>query len=227
MLVAVTACVVSMSPACGPRVAEESRAASGAGVCEALDAILTDAMPARPWTLRGHATFDVEDYRVRGRFRLEVLSRDAMLFEFEGTTLFGGHREDVAVTLTGETLRVLDRERGVLYEGTEVDDLVWKGTGTRGGWTGAIREVAGLAPGCDARSELSNDGEHVSGLTPSGAFVLTLDAGRLVRAWWPDPTSSRTYSDRLDIRYQWDAGALRGVAIALPVRGWRIRLESV
>ncbi len=223
-VVAVLAAAVA--PACGPRVAGESRTAAGTRVCAALDTLLAAAMPARPWTFTGLATFDVEDYRVRGRFRLQVISRDDLVFEFEGTTLFGSHREDIAMTLAADTLRVLDRERGALYEGAGVDDLVWQGTGTRGDWVGGIREALGFAPGCDAHSELGNDGEHVSGLVAAGAFVVTLEGGRVARAWWPDPTSSRTYTDRLEVRYVWESGTLRSITIALPLRGWRIRLEA-
>jgi hypothetical protein len=174
--------------------------------------------------LGGKATFDVEDYRVRGRYRLTVRDRDAITFEFEGTMLLGGHREDVVVSLSGDTLRVLDRERGAYYVGTQVDELIERGTGTSGSWVGTVRAVAGFTPHCSGQLELREDGEHASGVIDDGAFVLTLDGSHLVRASWPDPTRSRTYRDRLEVTYTWDRERVTGITLALPVRGWRIKL---
>lgn len=210
--------------ACGPRTVDTGRVVSGPRACAALDSVLARALPERPWSLSGRATFDVDDYRVRGRYRMTVRSRDDIAFEFEGTMLLGGHREDVAVWIAGDTLRVLDRERGAFYEGPAVEEMIERGTGTRGAWAGAIRAVAGFAPVCDRRLEMRDDGEHASGLIDGGAFVLTTRDGRLQRASWPDPTASRTFSDRLDVRYEWRAGTGSGITVSLPVRGWRIRL---
>lgn len=210
--------------ACGPKTVETTRVVHGREGCAALDSVLARALPLRPWQCAGRATFDVEDYRVRGRYRLTARSRDSIAFEFEGTMLLGGHREDVAVSLEGDTLRVLDRERGAFYAGPEVDGLIERGTGTRGDWTGTVRATAGFTPACSERLEMRADGEHTSGLIDGRAFVLTAEALRLVRASWPDPTASRTFNDRLDIRYEWDGGRLSAITVALPVRGWRIRL---
>lgn len=216
-----------VSAGCGPRVADQVHEARGVRTCAALDSTLVRALPPRPWTLRGKATFDVDDYRVRGHFRLTVSRPEQMAFEFEGTTLFGGHREDIAVSLEGDTLRLFDRERGAYYEGAAVDDLIERGTNVRGDWKGAVREAVGFPCSCDGRSEMTRQGDHVSGLVRAGAFVLTLDAWeRVLRASWPDPTGSATYSDRLDVRYEWDGARLRTLTIRLPVRGWRIRLET-
>ena len=210
--------------ACGPKTVETHRVVRGARACAALDSMLADGLPARPWHLAGKATFDVDDYRVRGRYRLTVRGRDSIAFEFEGTMLLGGHREDIAVSLEGDTLRVLDRERGTFYAGPQVDELIERGTGVGGAWPGTVRAVAGFAPACSDRLEMSAGGEHVSGIADGGAFVLDSEATRLTRASWPDPTASRTYKDRLDIRYDWDEDRLTGITMSLPVRGWRIKL---
>jgi hypothetical protein len=218
--------VVLAATSCGPRVANGPGATRGVAVCARLDSSLASALPPRPWTLRGRAIFDVEDYRVRGRFTLAVASGNRVTFNFEGTTLFGGHHEDITVSLDADTLRLLDRERGAFYEGAAIDDLIDGGTGVRGDWADIVRVSAGFAPACDARSIYEDQGDALSGLVAAGAFVLTLDSDRLVRASWPDPTASRTYSDRLDLRYDWNGRTLRGVTIRLPVRGWRVVLAG-
>lgn len=210
--------------ACGPKTVDTLHVVEGREACAALDSMLARALPARPWACAGKATFDVEDYRVRGRYRLTVRDRDSLAFEFEGTMLLGGHREDIALSLEGDTLRVLDRERGAFYAGGAVDELIERGTGVRAHWPGAVRAVAGFTPVCTERLEVRGDGEHASGLMDGGAFVLTTEGTHLVKASWPDPTASRTFSDRLDIRYEYDAGRLSAITVALPVRGWRIRL---
>ncbi len=45
-----------------------------------------------------------------------------MVFEFTSTILFGQEREDFVFSLSSDTLRIVDRERGAYYEG---DDAVW------------------------------------------------------------------------------------------------------
>jgi hypothetical protein len=210
--------------ACGPKTIDTTRVVRGAKACASLDSVLARGLPGRPWRCSGKATFDVEEYRVRGRYRLTVSGRQSILFEFEGTMLLGGHREDIAVSLEDDTLRVLDREHGAYYAGDDVNALIQRGTGTGGDWVGAIRALVGYTPECSERLEIRGDGEHVSGLLDGGAFVLTTDGRRLQRASWPDPTASRTYSDRLDVRYEWDAGRLAGITVSLPKRGWRIKL---
>jgi hypothetical protein len=209
---------------CGPKTVETTRMESGERACEALDSVLARSLPARPWALAGRATFDVDDYRVRGRYSLTVDASASALFEFTGTMLFGGHREDIVLSLSADTLRVLDREHGAYYQGAQVDDLIERGTRTRGEWVAALRSILGFAGACSETLEMRTDGEHVSGLVDGGAYVLSMEGGRLLNASWPDPTASRTYSDRLDVRYAWRGDALASLTMALPVRGWRIVL---
>jgi len=220
----VAALVVAAVAACGPGTVETTHSIRGSEACAALDSVLARVLPPQPWECSGKATFDVADYRVRGRYRLAVAGRDSIAFEFEGTMLFGGHREDVAVSLVDDTLRVLDRERGAYYAGAEVDELIQRGTGVSGRWVETVRAIVGFTPSCTRRLEMRAGGDHTSGLIDDGAFVLTTDGFRLLRASWPDPTASPTYTDRLDIRYDWDAGGLAGIRAALPKRGWRIVL---
>lgn len=174
--------------------------------------------------MHGRATFDVDSYRVRGRFQLELAANGDAVLEFSGATLFGGHREDVLVSLSSDTLRVLDRERGRLYEGNQVSDLVESGTRVRGAWGLGLRRV--LAWGCPGVERVNPGREGLSGAGPDGPFSLTLEAGRLARATWPDPAPGETFRDRLEVRYLWADGKLALLEALLPTRGWRIRLEA-
>ena len=191
-----------------------------------VDSVLTACLPSRPWSLAGRATFDVEQYRVRGRFRLDIGAEGEFLLEFSGTTLFGGQREDIVVTMARDTLRVFDREHARLYEGDEVDEMIRQGTGTVGKWAKGVARAAGIAVG-EGVVALERGDDGVAGMLTTGAFRLDLRDGRLTRSVWPDPAESRTFDDRLEVTYGWGDGRLRELSATLPVRGWRIRLEAV
>jgi hypothetical protein len=190
-----------------------------------MDSLLARSLPARPWSMSGHATFDVDQYRVRGRFVLEAGSGGELSFEFSGSTLLGGHREDVAVVLAGDTLRVFDRERGRFYEGDEVDRMVEDGTGVRGDWVGAIAHAAGSFRCRQVQRVHMTDTGAAGELSP-GSFRLDVKDGRLTKGTWPDPVGSDTFSDRLEIRYAWRGAVLSQLVAALPERGWRVRLDA-
>jgi hypothetical protein len=113
-------------PACGPHYSAD-HALRGAAACASADSFLANAFP-RPLSMRGRATFDVDSYRVRGRFDLQLAANGDAVLEFAGSTLLGGHREDAVISLSSDTLRVLDRERGHYYEGDDVTGLVESGT---------------------------------------------------------------------------------------------------
>lgn len=189
------------------------------------DSLLAATLPQRPWSMAGRATFDVEQYRVRGRFRLDVGAEGEFLLEFSGTTLFGGQREDIVVTMARDTLRVFDREHARLYEGADVDELIRQGTGTAGAWARGVARAAGISAGGGVVAiEHGDDG--VTGTLTTGTFRLDFRDGRLVRSVWPDPAESRTFDDRLEVTYGWRDGRLQEIAATLPVRGWRIRLDG-
>jgi hypothetical protein len=190
-----------------------------------MSSVLTGSLPARPWSMSGHATFDVDQYRVRGRFVLEAGMDGTLSFEFSGSTLLGGHREDVAVVLAGDTLRVFDRERGRFYQGSEVDDMVHDGTGVTGDWVGAIAHTAGTFRCPEVRQVLPTV-TGAAGELASGEFRLDVQNGHLVKGTWPDPVRSDTFSDRLEVRYTWRGAGLSELVALLPERGWRVRLEA-
>jgi hypothetical protein len=175
-------------------------------------------------SIRGRATFDVDSYRVRGRFHLTLAESGDAVLEFSGSTLLGGHREDAVVSLSGDTLRVLDRERGRYYEGDEVVAMVESGTHTRGEWALALRRT--LASGCPGIESAQTAEDGLSGTGPDGPFSLRLEAGRLAMAIWPNPAPQETFRDRLEVRYRWGQGQLELLEAFLPTRGWRIRLEA-
>jgi hypothetical protein len=174
--------------------------------------------------MSGHATFDVESYRVRGQFRLDLAANGDAVLEFSGATLLGGHREDAVISLSSDTLRVLDRERGHFYEGEDVTRMIESGTGTHGDWLLALRRA--LASGCPGMETVTVGESGLSGSGAGGPFSLRLEGGRLVEASWPNPAPSETFRDRLDVSYRWDKGQIALLEARLPARGWRIRLEA-
>lgn len=174
--------------------------------------------------MAGHATFDVDSYRVRGRFTLQLAANGDAVLEFSGTTLLGGHREDAVISLSGDTLRVLDRERGRYYEGDEVTQLVVSGTGKKGEWSRALRRA--LASGCPGMETVVDGESGLTGTGPDGPFSLKVDNGRLAQATWPNPAPEETFRDRLEVRYNWNKGQLTLLEALLPTRGWRVRLEA-
>jgi hypothetical protein len=216
---------LALALGCGARATTRPPAAEKAAACEVVDSLLSRHGLPRPAAMTGRATFDVEQYRVRGRFELRLDAAGGAVLEFSGTTLLGGHREDVVVSTSGDTLRILDRERGRFYEGAEAEELIRGETRVGGDWLRALQRALGEPRSCPLASvEYRADG--VSGQAADGPFQLRWEAGRLVEARWPDPARSETFSDRLDVRYQWDSGGLSRLEARLPVRGWRVRLEA-
>jgi hypothetical protein len=207
--------------ACGPHY--QGELVKGEVACARVDEFLAAAFP-RPLEMHGRATFDVESYRVRGRFRLTARVGGDAVLEFSGATLLGGHREDVVVSLAGDTLRVLDRERGRYFEGDEVERMVESGTRTPGAWALGLRRV--LASGCPGVEVVRSDGGGLSGSGADGPFELETESGRLSGATWPNPAPEDTFRDRLEARYRWRNGALEEIEVRLPTRGWRVRLEA-
>jgi hypothetical protein len=208
--------------ACAPKY-QNGDVLRGEDACARLDTFLAAAFP-RPLEMRGRATFDVESYRVRGRFVLTATPSGDAVFEFSGATLLGGHREDAVFSMSGDTLRVLDRERGRYYEGAEVERLMERGTGTSGDWRRGLRRV--LASGCDGIETLQAGEDGVSGAAVDGPYSLRAADGRLEAATWPNPAPEDTFRDRLEVRYRWSHGRLEEIEARLPTRGWRVRLEA-
>ena len=177
--------------------------------------------------MSGHARLDVEQFRFRGRFLLELTAEGDATIEFSGSTLFGGHREDMLVSLVDDTLRVFDRERGRFYEGVALDDLIWEGTQTHADWALVVAEILMVRRRCEGITGLVFDGDGVQGLEGGEPFriVLTKEM-RVGRATWTDPIRDGTFSDRLEVEYDWSEGTLEEITANLPARGWRFRLSD-
>lgn len=212
--------LAATAPACGPRAA-----ASGPAPCAVVDSTLAARGLPRPFSMKGRATFDVEQYRVRGRFTLTLDASGNAVLEFSGATLMGGHREDVAVSLSGDTLRILDRERGRYDEASDAEALVAGGAGRAGDWTLAMRRSLTLTAGCPVVSLTPRD-DGLDGEAADGPFRLRWQGGRMVRATWPDPAPGETFDDRLEATYQWSGNRLSRIELRMPTRGWRIRLDG-
>lgn len=191
---------------------------------ETVDSLLTAAMP-HPLAASGDALLDVEQYRFRGHVVLDVSAEGDASVELSGSSLFGGHREDVAVSLADDTLRVLDRERGRYYEGESLDELLREGTGARADWTLVVERMLAL-PGSERGVEtLVVDENGARGTTPDGVIRLDIDGGRLTRAVWPNPIAAATFDDRLEVEYGWEGPHLQEITATLPERGWRVRFR--
>lgn len=176
--------------------------------------------------MSGDAVLDVEQFRFRGHFRLNAEAGGDAVIELGGSTLFGGHREDVVVSFVDDTLRVFDRERGRFYEGEDLDTLMGDATHVGADWARVVAQVLALPAHCDGIEALSRDDDGARGRDARGSFRLVTEGGRLTKATWPDPIDGATFDDRLDVRYGWEGAQLAEVTAGLPVRGWRVRLTS-
>ncbi len=148
-----------------------------------------------------------------------------MTLELGGSTLFGGHREDVVASLADDTLRVFDRERGRLYEGAALDSMIWDATRARADWVRVAREVFTLSGIERSIESIRVDDDGARGIARGEPFRIDVEQGRVSRVTWSDPIVGGTYTDRLEVRYRWRGETLSELTAILPVRGWRIRLE--
>ncbi|MCI0452157.1 MAG: hypothetical protein L0Z51_07170 [Candidatus Latescibacteria bacterium] len=210
--------------ACRQRI--DPNALTGAAACSALDSLLSSAGPPRPLAMSGEALLDVEQFRFRGHFQLDVASGADATIEMGGSTLFGGHREDVVVSLADDTLRVFDRERGRFYEGEPLEELIGDATRARADWARVVAEVLALSPRCDEVATLVRDDGGARGTGPRGNLRVVVEEGRIARSDWPDPVAGSTLDDRLEVRYEWRDGRLARITATLPGRGWRLRLTA-
>lgn len=190
----------------------------------AFDSLLAAAVP-RPLAASGDALLDVEQYRFRGHVNVDIDKAGDASIELSGSSLFGGHREDVAVSLADDTLRVLDRERGRFYEGASLDELLWEGTEARADWTLVVERMLALPGSGQGLETLAVDEDGARGATADGTVRLDLERGRLKKAVWPNPVASATFDDRLEVEYAWEAERLREITAILPERGWRVRFK--
>lgn len=173
---------------------------------------------------------------MRGIFGLSANGRGDFTFAFESTTTLGGLHEDLVFSYYGDTLRVLDRERGRYYEGNEIDRLVADGTGAVWDIADVVRRVMALAPGCDRIESVSapanTRGDWVmSGRADGADFSVEFAGGRIRKADWPAIIDGRP-DDRLRIEYEWAEGpggvgdGLEKLVVLVVDRRWRVKLDA-
>jgi len=200
-----------------------------AASCRALDSLLANGGLRGAPPMRGRATIDVNEYRVRGRFVLTVSEGGDVLFEFTSNAV-GAGREDAVVSLFADTLRVLDRERGAYHEGTAVDDLVAEAAGFGVDAAEVMRRVVGVAPPCDRLSALRIEGSAeapaVSARLDGGGVTVRFGDGRLRSSEWPAPFAGTARSERLAVSYRWAGAAPAEITVLVVGLRWRIRLQA-
>lgn len=201
---------------------------SGERACAVLDSALASSGLHDPLDLKGKVTIDVNQYRVRGRFRLTLSVEGDMLFEMNSTTMIGGHREDVVLSYYADTVRVLDRERGRLYQGDEVDASMEEGTDVPLDMRELLRRVLTRPVECARVTDLrrSDDGD-LDGRIDGGSFELRFDRGRLGGAKWPLPLRGGSPGERFACTYSWVGGRLDSFVVYVRRSGWRVKLTDI
>jgi hypothetical protein len=203
-------------------------------VCNTVDSVLSRSGWWEPLETVGKVKIDVKKYRVRGRYRMTSEGNGNVTVEFAGSMVLGGHHEDVVVSLHGGVLRILDRERGRLYEKTEADEMVRDGLDVDWNLSELIRRVIARPVNCSSLSAVSVTGDtNAGGVTLEGRldgerFRLEFENGRLEKASWPVP-SRRGLDDRMTVRYDWGARGsreLRELVVFLEGRRWRIKMDT-
>jgi hypothetical protein len=211
--------------------AGSGRTVKGDGACAVVDSVLAASGLRAEIEMRGRATIDVNQYRVRGRFELAITPDGDLTFDITSTTLLGGHREDAVLSFYADTLRVLDRERGRFYEGEAVDGLVMDGTGVALDLGQLLRHATARTPACRRigevrRRDRGEEGFELTGLFDEREFELRLERSRLAFSAWPLPGVEDWRNDRVETTYTWVGDRLARVVIAVPDRRWRVKLVS-
>jgi hypothetical protein len=187
-------------------------------------------------SISGHATVDANQYKVRGKVIIEGFGAGEAVIEFTSTVLFGHAREDVVFSSLADTLRILDRERGAYYEGSDAERFVAESIGTDLDVRRLLRLALGGRPACeelsDMRLETGPRGTIVwTGRHMGQRFRIAFGADRRIQEvdW---PVRSETHGpDRLRASYEWEPagsaeGGLRGLVVSLEKRQWRCKVKS-
>lgn len=209
-----------------------------ADACGLLDSLYETSGFARGVTLAGKATVDANQQRLHGKFRLVAAGNGDVTFEFTSTLLFGTQREDFILSLMADTLRVLDRERGALYVGSDAEDFIQQSLEMEFGVQRALHLTLGGHPPCveiEAPTERrGTDGSiELQGRLDGERWRLRFGAGRghIEEAQWP-VRLGRGRRDRFVVTYRWmtagqEPARLDEIEMELDGREWRCRLVSV
>lgn len=203
--------------------------------CAFFDSLYQHSGFDSPVTLSGKATVDANQYRVRGVINLEILPRGELFFEFRSTMLFGSQVEDFFCSIVQDTIRIVDRERGRVFEGVEAERFLRESLDMDFAVTETLDLALGGHPPCDQTDGLEvvprSDGTVVTGRLSRGGFRVEFfpEHHKIKEILWPIP-GDRAMSDRLRVEYDWvadgDATVLSKVTIHLEEREWRCRLVA-
>jgi hypothetical protein len=207
----------------------------GTSSCAVLDSLLASSRLGEPVAIAGHATVDADQFRMKGKILLEALD-GGIVFEFTSTLLFGQQREDFVFSLSGDTLRIVDRERGAYYEGVDAEAFLAEALGADFDVPEALRLAFGGTPLCGELSAIrcvpGALGEvYCEGRRYGKPFKVSFEGrgGRIESVEWP-VLSDRYGGDRLRVEYEWDDGEdlqrLVGVVLSLEARGWRCKIRA-
>jgi hypothetical protein len=206
--------------------------------CVTLDSLYASSGFESPLSMTGRITFDVEQYRIRGQFTLTADADGEMGFDFSSSVMFGSRHEDISMSMVGGIIRVLDRERGLYYEGEEVNEKLREMLGLNLEVSEIISLVLGALPPCgdlqDKKINLSRSGEVVftSQLSHRDVRIVFDAERRAIRKFkWPLAFDSGKATP-LDVDYTWEqvggeGRELRRLVLYVPEKGWRIKLDVI
>ncbi len=227
-------CILSL-PCCTSL--RSRQAVGGPAACVKLDSLYKRSGFEAPMTMAGKATFDIEQYRVRGQFNLLTDAGGRVGFEFSSSSLFGSRREEISLSIVEGTIRVLDRERGEYYEGEEVDVLLRTNLEMDIDAVEILKLVLGTMPSCSSLEQLmfrpKGNGDVLFASRVSDQPVNMTFGGerrKLVALEWPVRFEGGD-TDRLRVEYLWEMSAtgnsrLKELILRIEEKGWRIKLRA-
>jgi hypothetical protein len=229
---AVAACAAALAVSCAgtrPCPGESSG-------CAVLDSLLSSSGLEDPVSIAGHATVDANQFRIKGKILLEARGAGDIVFEFTSTVLFGQEREDFLFSLSSDTLRIVDRERGAFYEGEDAARFLAESLEADFDVPQALSLAFGGKPPCGELTGIRCAAGADGGVTCEGKrfgkpFKAVFDGrgGRIGAVEWP-VRSDRYGGDRLRVEYEWKGGggieSLAGVVLSLEARGWRCKIRA-
>lgn len=204
--------------------------------CAAFDSLFEYSGFEVPVTLQGTVTVDANQYRVRGKTRIETTPDGDISVDFASSVLFGSRREDFFFSVVSDTLRILDRERGEFYESSNAARFMRENLGMDFDPKAVIVMALGKAPNCRDIAGLNRDARSNGDIRFSGeasgeqfSVVFAAAHRKLREIKWP--LRLEEGRDELRVTYDWKEGSegtyrLRQVVIRLREREWRCKITA-
>jgi hypothetical protein len=207
--------------------------------CTKFDSLYSHALYETPFRLLGKAKFDLSQHQLRGRFDLAVSGEGTTAFDFVSSSLFGAHREEVTLYLTTGTLRIIDRERDLFYEGEDADAYIMEILETDRSILDILSLILRNESACGRFDSMSlepgksmDKSLHIYGMESGEPvrFTISRPAGKVVEITWPVQMMDGS-REILQITFDWrrtgDGGndeELREITLYLEKRSWRLKL---